>query len=107
MDNFGSGSYDIGTSKLQKFFESLFGESRDRAYVALGDFLLGLHLAYDPEQRRAYCFQRQGLKFHYQFWNEVPNRAVADKLFAELPSDQLPFPPEIAERIYHNALIPD
>lgn len=107
MDNSGSGSYEIGTPELQNFFESIFGECRDAAYAALGDYLLGFHFAYDPEQRRAYCFQRQGLTFHYQFWNKVPSRAVADKLFAESPSGELPLPPELAERIYRNALVPD
>ena len=77
---------------------------RDIAQSALCDLSEAGHRAYDEDLRRAYCFERQGLEFHYHWWEEVPSRNLAENLLEVSLRTRLPFKDEYSEQIYLAAL---
>jgi hypothetical protein len=87
-----------------KFLSGLSDETRQDAMKALTDILGNRHCAYDEITRRAYCFQRLGTDFYYQFWDSVESREIAKKLFAAFPEGRLPFDLKTADRIYQDAV---
>ena len=102
----GVGCLDIARTDLQALLVGLAAKTRSCAHNALND-LDGLsHCTFDPEINRAYCFQRKGHDFYYQFWSTVRNQSVADTLFAEIPQTDLPIDPSLAAQIYCGATAP-
>ena len=86
------------------FLESLAPNVSDAAYTALCDISEAGHRAYDESLHRAYCFERQGLEFHYHWWENVRNRDTAEKLFEGSVKTRLPFEDEFSEQVYRTAL---
>jgi hypothetical protein len=100
----GSESFEITGADLLERLNSFPPAIKARARVALGDFHGKHHCAFDTEGRRAFCFQRQGFRFVYQNWDEVPDHAAADRLFAGFPGAPLPYSAVLAEQMYIAAL---
>jgi hypothetical protein len=71
---------------------------------ALNDIANKRHCHYAAVLHRAYCFQRQGLTFVWQYWVGIATRDIAERLFARFPDSQLPFPDAVAEHVYRAAL---
>ena len=92
------------TTDLMAFLSELAPNVADAAYSALSDFSEGGHRAYDARLRRAYCFERHGLEFHYHWWEEVPSQEIAGKLFDVVLRTPLPFKDEYSETVYRAAL---
>ena len=99
------GTIDIvKTAELMEFLGELAPNVADAAYSALSDFSENGHRAYDPQLRRAYCFERQGLEFHYHWWEDVPSQEIAGKLFDVVLRTRLPFKDEYSDNVYRAAL---
>ena len=94
----------VHRSELATLIERLSPAARVHAVAALCDPAGGRHYAYDHRLRRAYCFQCRGLEFISQSWDDVDTEALAKIIFAKCPDLDLPFPREVAERVYRDAV---
>jgi hypothetical protein len=106
-----SGLMSVGTistwihrSELSTVLERLAPSTRARAVAALCDIEGDRHCTYDPNLRRAYCFQRRGLEFVFQYWDDIGTEAAANSLFARLPNQALPLPIELARSLARDAV---
>ena len=94
----------IHRSELSTVLERLAPSTRARAVAALCDVEGERVCTYDPNLRRAYCFQRRGLEFVFQYWDDIGSETAANTLFASLPDQDLPLPIELARRLARDAV---
>jgi hypothetical protein len=94
----------IHRSELTTVLQRLAPPTRARAVAALCDVEGERHCVYDVNLRRAYCFQRRGLEFITQYWDDIGTEAAASALFSNLPDQDLPLPVEVAQRLARNAV---